>query len=188
MWTDLAAVAAAVTPATRCIFTESVSNPTLAVADVPALAAIARARGVALVVDNTFAPMLLSPALLGADVVLHSLTKFVSGSSDVMGGAICGRAAFIASLLDRGPLMPLGPAMDPHHGLLRRLANPGGYGTGGLLAVDMGTPGAATSLMERLAHKHGFGLMVSSRRQLRNSADTGRVMREPAGWRRGCTW
>lgn len=68
-------MAAAFTPRTRCLYTESLSNPTLLVADLPALAAIAHARGASFVVDNTFTPLIISPAKWGADVVLHSLTK-----------------------------------------------------------------------------------------------------------------
>eukprot|EP00887_Chlorella_sp_A99_P007420 scaffold2.g7420.t1 len=100
--TDLAAVEVALTRRTRVVYTESVSNPTLAVADLPALARLARGAGTRLVVDNTFAPVVLSPAAHGADVVVHSLTKFVSGSSDIIAGAICGPAKFID-----------GPTMDP---------------------------------------------------------------------------
>jgi methionine-gamma-lyase len=110
-----AAVAAAITPRTRVIYVESLSNPTLRVADIPALARVARAHGLPLVVDNTFSPLVLSPARLGADIVVHSLTKFVSGASDVIAGAVCGPRDFVARLMDlhTGPLMLLGPTMDP---------------------------------------------------------------------------
>ena len=113
--TDVDAVAAAITDKTRLIFTESVSNPTLRLADLPKLAAVAGKNNIALVVDNTFSPLLLSPAVLGADVVVHSITKFISGASDVIAGAICGTEAFIGELMDlhTGPLMLLGPTMDP---------------------------------------------------------------------------
>lgn len=112
---DHAAVAAAITPRTKAIYTESMSNPTLVVADIPSLSALAHAHGIVLVVDNTFTPMILTPAAHGADVVVHSLTKFASGASDVMGGAVCASVTFIESLMDlhTGPLMLLGPAMDP---------------------------------------------------------------------------
>lgn len=113
--TDLAAVEAAFKPRTRVLYVESLSNPTLRVADVPALAALAHRHGAVLIVDNTFTPLLLSPARLGADVVIHSLTKFVNGASDVIAGAVCGRGSFITSLMDvhGGSLMLLGPTMDP---------------------------------------------------------------------------
>lgn len=59
-----------------------------------------RRHGVALVVDNTFTPMIVSPAKLGADVVIYSMTKFISGCSDIIAGAVCGSDAFIKSLMD----------------------------------------------------------------------------------------
>lgn len=110
------AVAAAITDRTRLIYVESMSNPTLRVANIPELAAIAKRAGIPLVVDNTFAPLLLSPIRLGADIVVHSLTKYIGGASDLIGGAICASADFVASLMDlhTGPLMVLGPTMDPH--------------------------------------------------------------------------
>ena len=113
--TDVEAVANAITDKTRLIFTESVSNPTLRLADIPKLSAIAQDKNISLVVDNTFSPLLLSPGVLGADVVVHSITKFISGASDVIAGAICGTEAFIGELMDlhTGPLMLLGPTMDP---------------------------------------------------------------------------
>ena len=112
---DLAAVEAAIGPRTKVIYTETLSNPTLVVADLPGLARIARERGVALVVDNTFCPLLVTPALHGADVVVHSLTKFVNGASDVVAGAVLGATPFVTSLMDlhTGSLMLLGPTMDP---------------------------------------------------------------------------
>ncbi len=112
---NVAAVKAAITDKTRLLYVESQSNPTLRVADIPALAAIAHEAGIPLVVDNTFTPLVLSPAHLGADIVVHSLTKFIGGASDLIGGAVCASADFIASLMDlhTGPLMILGPTMDP---------------------------------------------------------------------------
>jgi len=113
--TDLDAVASAVTDKTRLIFTESVSNPTLRLADIPSLSAIGREKGIPVVVDNTFSPLILSPAALGAEIVVHSITKFISGASDVIAGAICGTEEFVGELMDlhMGPLMLLGPTMDP---------------------------------------------------------------------------
>lgn len=113
--TDPAAVAAAFTPRTKVLYIEGMANPTLAVADVPALAQIAHQHNAKLVVDNTFTPLILSPAKLGADVVVHSLTKFINGASDFIAGAICGNNEFIGQLMDlhTGALMLLGPTMDP---------------------------------------------------------------------------
>ncbi|PSC70464.1 Methionine gamma-lyase isoform A [Micractinium conductrix] len=113
---DVAAVAAAITPSTKLIYTESLSNPTLVLADIPALSQLARSKGLKLVVDNTFTPCILSPLRLGADIVVHSLTKFISGASDIIAGAVCAADGnFINSLMDlhMGPLMLLGPTMDP---------------------------------------------------------------------------
>jgi methionine-gamma-lyase len=111
---DEAALEAAVSERTRVLYTESMSNPLLEVADVPALADFAHRRGMKLVVDNTFTPMILSPARLGADVVVHSLTKFANGTSDTVAGAICGSKAFVGSLADvnTGACMLLGPVLD----------------------------------------------------------------------------
>jgi len=112
---DLAAVRAAITPATRLLYVESIANPTLRVADIPRLAEIAQQAGIPLVVDNTFSPLVISPAQLGADIVVHSLTKFIGGASDLIGGVVCGSTEFVQSLMDLhvGPLMILGPTMDP---------------------------------------------------------------------------
>jgi hypothetical protein len=66
-------------------------------------------------VDNTFVPLAVSPTDHGADVVVHSLTKFINGASDFIAGAVCGTTEFVGSLMDlhNGPLMLLGPTMDP---------------------------------------------------------------------------
>jgi cystathionine gamma-synthase/methionine-gamma-lyase len=90
--TDLRAVARAVESApTRVLFVEAISNPLLRVVDIAALAQIAHDRGAALAVDATFAsPALVQPRELGSDVVLHSLTKYINGHGDVMGGVVAG--------------------------------------------------------------------------------------------------
>jgi len=113
--TDLEAVEAAITGRTRVIYTESVANPTLRLANIPALSEIARRHEIKLVVDNTFGPLILSPKALGADIVVHSMTKFISGASDHIAGAICADGEFIQQLMDlhTGMLMILGPTMDP---------------------------------------------------------------------------
>jgi methionine-gamma-lyase len=112
---DLDAVRSAITPRTKAIYTETVSNPTLVVADLPKLSSIAKEAGIPLVVDNTFSPLLITPAEHGADIVVHSLTKFINGASDIIAGAVCASAEFIGSLMDlhTGSLMLLGPTMDP---------------------------------------------------------------------------
>ncbi|PKI64352.1 hypothetical protein CRG98_015212 [Punica granatum] len=100
---------------TKVLYFESMSNPTLTVADVPELSRIAHDKGAMVVVDNTFAPMVLSPARLGADVVVHSISKFISGGADIIAGAICGPAKLVNSMMDlhQGALMLLGPTMNP---------------------------------------------------------------------------
>lgn len=112
---DTSAFEKAITPNTKVIYTEVVGNPTLKVADIPALAKIAHERNIQLIVDNTFTPMIISPAQLGADIVVYSLTKFVNGASDMIAGAICGSRDFIYQLMDlhTGRVMLLGPTMDP---------------------------------------------------------------------------
>jgi cystathionine gamma-synthase len=86
---DLDAVRAAVTPQTRMIWAETPTNPLLGIADIAGLAAIAHDAGGRLVVDNTFAsPYLQQPLSLGADVVVHSTTKYLGGHSDVVGGGL----------------------------------------------------------------------------------------------------
>lgn len=113
--TDLAAVERAMTSRTKVVYCETISNPTLRVANVPELARLAHARGAKLVIDNTFCPLIIAPIQLGADVVVYSLTKFMNGASDVIAGAICGTTAFVSQLMDlhQGSLMLLGPTMDP---------------------------------------------------------------------------
>jgi cystathionine gamma-synthase len=86
---DLAATRAALRPGTRMIWCETPTNPLLGIADIAALADVARGAGARLVVDNTFAsPYLQTPLALGADVVVHSTTKYLGGHSDVVGGAL----------------------------------------------------------------------------------------------------
>lgn len=87
--TDIDAVERALTDRTRVLYIETIANPTITVTDLPVLAALARSRGVTVVVDNTLAsPYLCRPIEHGADVVLHSVTKYIGGHSDVIGGAL----------------------------------------------------------------------------------------------------
>lgn len=108
------AVEAAITPDTKVLYCETVSNPLLEVADIESLAKIAKKHNLKLVVDNTFSPLSVAPAKMGADVVIHSLTKFINGSSDTVGGVTCGTQEFIDSLrnVNDGASMLLGPTMD----------------------------------------------------------------------------
>ena len=112
--TNLEKVEAAITENTKMIYCETVSNPLLEIADLEALSAMAKKLNLQLVVDNTFSPLTVTPGLLGADVTIHSLTKFINGSSDTLGGVICGTSAFIDDLknVNSGACMLLGPTMD----------------------------------------------------------------------------
>ena len=112
--TKLAIIENAITPNTKVLYCETVSNPLLEVADIEGLSAIAKRHNLRLVVDNTFSPLSVSPAKLGADIVIHSLTKYINGSSDTVGGVTCASQAFIDSLknVNSGASMLLGPTMD----------------------------------------------------------------------------
>lgn len=100
---------------TKIIYTESMTNPLLQISDIPTLAAIANKAGIQLMVDNTFTPMIIAPASLGAHIVVYSMTKFINGKNDCVAGAICASSDFIASLIDvnNGTSMLLGPVLDP---------------------------------------------------------------------------
>ena len=104
-------------PTTKLVYVESPSNPAMQVTDIAGAAAIAHERGSLIAVDNTFAsPYLQRPLDLGADVVLHSLTKFINGHADVVGGIlIAGEARLDARLRDDGQT---GCNMDPHQAFL----------------------------------------------------------------------
>ncbi len=112
--TNMDKVKAAITNKTKVVYCESISNPMLEVADLPNLAKIAKQFNCKLVVDNTFSPLMISPSILGADVVVHSMTKFINGSSDCVAGVVCGKKDFIDSLSDvnNGASMLLGPVLD----------------------------------------------------------------------------
>lgn len=112
--TNLAAIEDAITEKTTVLYCESVSNPLLEVADIRGLSKIAKKYNIQLVVDNTFSPLSISPKVLGADIVIHSLTKFINGSSDTIGGVVCGRQELIDHLrnVNDGAAMLLGASMD----------------------------------------------------------------------------
>ena len=97
---DVAAVEAAITDRTRMLWVETPTNPMMKLADIAALSAVAKARGLLLVVDNTFAtPWSQQPIALGADVVMHSATKYLNGHSDIVGGVLVAGSAEIATQL-----------------------------------------------------------------------------------------
>ncbi len=111
--TDLAAWNSAIKPNTRILFLETPSNPLTEISDINAIASIAHARGALLVVDNCFCtPILQRPLELGADVVIHSATKYLDGQGRVLGGAVLGRREVIFEGLN-GFLRSGGPTLSP---------------------------------------------------------------------------
>lgn len=115
---DLAAVAAALRPNTRLIHAETPCNPLLRLTDLAALAGIAHQHGACLVVDSTLAtPVATQPLSLGADLVVHSLTKFINGHGDALGGCVIGRKALVARLRARAGVY-LGATLSAHNAWL----------------------------------------------------------------------
>jgi methionine-gamma-lyase len=112
--TDPESIISLIRKETRLIYCESIDNPLLEIANIPLLAKIADEKNIKLIVDNTFAPMVLSPAQLGAHIVVYSLTKFINGKNDCVAGAICASKNFISDLSDinQGTVMLLGPVLD----------------------------------------------------------------------------
>lgn len=112
--TSLTAIEAAITKNSKILYCEAVSNPLLEVANIAALSKIAKKHKLQLVVDNTFSPLSISPKQLGADIVIHSLTKFINGASDAIGGVVCGSQECIDNLrnVNDGAAMLFGATMD----------------------------------------------------------------------------
>jgi cystathionine gamma-synthase len=177
---DLDAVAAAMRPTTRLIWAETPSNPLLKILDLAGLADVAHAAGARLVADNTFAtPYLQQPLELGADLVVHSTTKYIGGHSDVVGGAVCTDAAtaeelaflqnavgavpgpFDAWLTLRG-LKTLGVRMDRHNDNAMRIAE---YLAEHPQVAHVAYPGLVDHPGHALAGKQmrGYGGMISFR-------------------------
>jgi methionine-gamma-lyase len=187
--TDPAAFAAAVKPETRLIYVESPANPTLALTDLTAAAALARQRGILTVADNTFAsPFNQRPLELGVDLVLHSATKYLGGHSDIVAGVVVGREALITRLWQQHTM--LGAVLHPMEAwLLQRglqtfplrmaLHNQNALAVAGFLerhpAVrEVYYPGLASQPQYELACRQmpgGFGGMVCF--DLRGGRDTG---------------
>ena len=113
---DLNAVKKAITKKTKVIYCEAVSNPLLEIADIPKLSQVANNHDIKLMVDNTFSPIMISPIRLGAHIVVHSLTKYINGTSDCVAGCVCSTHEFISQLTDinSGASMLLGPVLDSY--------------------------------------------------------------------------
>lgn len=112
--TSLDAIKSKINDKTKVIYCETISNPLLEIADLKAIKEMIKDTDIKLVVDNTFSPLVVSPYDLGADVVIYSLTKFMNGMNDTLGGAVAGTHEFISSLksVHDGAAMLLGPVLD----------------------------------------------------------------------------
>ena len=123
--TNLDHVENAINSNTKIIYCESMSNPLLEIADISQLSVLAKKYNLKLIVDNTFTPLIFTPSELGADITIHSLTKFINGASDTVGGVVCSDKDFISQLIDVnfGSAMLLGPTMDAvrANGILKNL-------------------------------------------------------------------
>ncbi|MEI6899887.1 MAG: aminotransferase class I/II-fold pyridoxal phosphate-dependent enzyme [Bacteroidota bacterium] len=118
--TDLEQVRNAIRPETALIYLESPANPTIGISDIPAICEIAHQHNIPVCVDNTFcSPYLQNPLDMGADIVLHSLTKFLNGHADIVGGIIVTKTAEDFKKL-RTMMVNLGCNMDPHQSFLTR--------------------------------------------------------------------
>lgn len=115
---DLSAIKAAIKPNTKLIYVESPANPTMDITDIRACAELAHSIGALLVVDNTFSsPYLQTPIDMGADVVFHSVTKFINGHADIVGGIIIAKGKEVYARI-RGMMVNMGCNMDPHQAYL----------------------------------------------------------------------
>jgi len=118
--TNLEQVKNAIRPETKLIFLESPANPTIGITDITAVCEIAHKKGIPVCVDNTFcSPYLQKPLDLGADVVLHSMTKFINGHADIVAGMIVTKTKEYYKML-RSIMIDVGCNMDPHQAYLTR--------------------------------------------------------------------
>lgn len=190
--TDLSAVKKAMKPNTKLIYLETPGNPTLSISDIAACAKIAHANGAILVVDNTFcSPMLQKPLDLGADVVLHSMTKFLNGHSDVVAGIVVARDPKLFAQMKK-VLVQMGGTIDPHQAwlVLRGIKTLGmrvrvAQDNAMKLANDLlkhpavawvKYPGLPSHPQHELAKKQmkGFGAMISF--ELKGGVEAGRIL------------
>ena len=179
---DAAALAGAITPQTRAIYAEPVSNPLLRVTEIEMVAGIAREHGLPLIVDNTFlSPAILRPLEHGATVVIHSATKYLSGNGQVQGGVVSGPRDFVQRVINQ--MQILGAAMPPFsawlllagsHTLALRMArhSENAQALADLLAshpavAEVNYPGLDChprhDVAARIFGDHGFGGMLSFR-------------------------
>jgi cystathionine beta-lyase/cystathionine gamma-synthase len=169
--TDLKAVERAFTPATRMLFVETPSNPVMRLTDLRGAADLAHRRGASVAVDNTFAsPYMQRPIALGADIVLHSTTKYLNGHSDSVGGTKTLKlrmeqhnvnglaiAQFLSGQSKVRQVHYPGLTSHPQHDLAKRQMN----GFGGMIAFDLGSLEAARRLLNSVRL---FALLAASNR------------------------
>ena len=118
--TDIENVRKAIQPNTRLIYLETPANPTISISDIEAICALAKEKNIKVCVDNTFcSPYLQKPLDLGADIVLHSMTKFINGHADIVAGMIVGKTEEDYKLL-RATMVNMGCNMDPNQAYLTR--------------------------------------------------------------------
>lgn len=111
--TDIEKIKKAIQPNTKMIYIESPANPTMDITDIKAVCELAHSKNILVVVDNTFcSPVLQRPLDLGADVVLHSMTKFLNGHADIVAGCVVAKDKDIYAKL-RGTMVNLGCNMNP---------------------------------------------------------------------------
>jgi methionine-gamma-lyase len=168
------AYAAAATKATRVFYIETPSNPTLAVADVPGIVALARDRGATTIADNTFAtPFCQTPLDLGVDLVVHSMTKALGGHGDAIGGVVVGDEARVARARDTivkgfgGIMSPLGAYLVARGIVTFALRQRQACGTAARIASTLAAhPNVArvfhpSLAPERATHMHAYGSLLS---------------------------
>ena len=147
-------------PATRILYTEAIANPTTAVADLRRLADIAHETGALLVVDSTLAPpVICRPLEHGADLVLHSATKYIGGHSDVTGGVVTGPIELVSQL--RATRIDTGGSLSPDDAFLLRRAARAGRARGPFLHGGAGRDRAFVS------HHHDAGCGCGARHRAR---------------------
>ncbi|MDO9512509.1 MAG: aminotransferase class I/II-fold pyridoxal phosphate-dependent enzyme [Bacteroidales bacterium] len=118
--TNIQNVIDAVTPETKLIYLETPANPTIGICDIDAICAFAKSKGILVCVDNTFcSPYLQKPLDLGADIVLHSMTKFINGHADIVGGIIVTKTQELYKVV-RPVMVNMGCNIDPHQSWLAR--------------------------------------------------------------------
>ncbi len=190
--TDLKQIEEAIRPNTKVLYLETPANPTMAITDIKAAVEIAHSKNIIVVVDNTFcSPYLQKPLDLGADIVLHSVTKFINGHADIVGGIAVTKTKELYDIV-RHAMVFLGPNMDPHQAYLvirglKTLSIRIDYAQKSAMKVAeylekhpkvewIKYPGLKSNPQYELAKKQmsGFGSMISF--ELKGGLEAGRIL------------